>query len=101
MDHVHPVDSTKDGAPRRYGHNASPSGTSDHHPQLPPSLSSLSIRSTNTLTGRSIPIRIPETWNEQPPLLQLASGVKNKGRGAASAAAAEETTVLLKGVSVS
>jgi hypothetical protein len=74
---VHPLDST--------AASATTANDDKQTAMAPPSLSSMSIRSTDTLTGQIVDSRVPETWNEQPPLLQQRKGV-------------EETTTLLKGV---
>jgi hypothetical protein len=80
---VHPLDTKKPATNKQM-----PSSSSDvvSSAPAPPSLSSMSIRSTDTLTNQVIDSRVPETWNEQPPLLQT----QRKG--------VEETTALLKGV---
>jgi hypothetical protein len=79
---VHPLDS------KPATNEQMPSGSSGvvSSAPAPPALSSMSIRSTDTLTNQEIDSRVPETWNEQPPLLQT----QRKG--------VEETTALLKGV---
>jgi hypothetical protein len=71
--------------------SSSPSDAPPAHMAPPPSLSSMSIRSTDTLTNQEIDSRVPEAWNEQPPLLQQT---QRKG-------VTEETTALLKGVRLS
>jgi hypothetical protein len=89
---VHPFDTTTTSATTRTTNGKTSlmdSPPAEDAAPVPPSLSSMSILSTDTLTNQAIDSRVPEGggWNEQPPLLlpQQRKGV-------------EETTTLLKGV---
>ena len=74
---------------------------------LPPRLAEMFINSTDTLRHREINQKIPETWNDRPPLFEINESPKKSSflwtaqnnQPAKENAAEQEDPNLLKGVS--
>ena len=86
---------TTPAAPKRYDDF----GASDR----PPALSDMFINSIDTLRNRTINQKIPLTWNDKPPLLQVSTSKRQSflWRHSTEDIVQEEDQKLLKGVSLS